>query len=84
MTRMSPTRCSRSRTDKGDDSFDGFRYGVYSYIGAAEKPKEMLIQEMVTSDDPTMRNLQRMMAEEKYAKMNSNTPIYFGRRAYLN
>jgi hypothetical protein len=70
--------------DKADDCFDGFRYGVYSYIGAAEKPREMVIQEALTSDDPTMRNLQRMMAEEKYAKMNANSPIYFGRRAYLN
>ena len=79
-----PDKVLKAKADKGDDSFDGFRYGVYSYIGAAEKPKEMLIQEMLTSDDPTMRNLQRMMAEEKYAKMNSNSPIYFGRRAYLN
>jgi hypothetical protein len=58
--------------------------GFTATSAPAEKPKEMFIQDMITSDDPTMRNLQRMMAEEKYAKMNSNTPIYFGSRAYLN
>lgn len=54
--------------DPLDDCIDSARYSIFSFIQVPKKPRNLLIQEFCTSDDPTAYAMQRIMAEKKFAK----------------
>lgn len=64
-------------SDVLDNFYDGVRYALYSHQGPAVKPRFMLIEEAVTSKDPTMAMIQRRIVEDKFA--NEDKPITYGR-----
>lgn len=61
-----------------DDVYDDLRYGMYSYIGQAEKPPEVQIQEAITSTDPTGAMMQYRQAVAK--AQAAEEPIILFRR----
>lgn len=63
-----------------DDVYDSFRYGVYSHQGAPIKPRFMLIEEAITSKDPTIAMMQRRIVEERFNR--EDQPITYGRGSY--
>lgn len=73
-------------SEKFDDFYDACRYGVYSHREDAIKPRGLLINEAITSKDPTIAMMQRRIIEYKF--MKEDEPISFGssslRRGGLN
>lgn len=49
----------------GDDEYDGARYGVYSKLGPRKKSLKQTLMEKVNSPDPTVRNIQALMAQRR-------------------
>jgi len=54
--------------DPLDDAMDAARYGLYSWVTASEKPRELVMREAIQGLDPTSANIrwQQMIAEERY------------------
>ena len=54
--------------DPLDDAMDAARYGLYSWVTASEKPRELRMREAVKGLDLTSANIrwQQMKAEEQY------------------
>ena len=52
----------------GDDEYDSWRYGAYSKLGPRNKTLRQTLMEKVNSPDPTVRNIQALMAQRKIAQ----------------
>lgn len=66
----------KKTSDDLDDCYDSFRYGTYSHQGQAQKPRQMLINEAITSKDPTQAMMQRSIIEARFNKQDE--PISYG------
>jgi hypothetical protein len=66
--------------DELDDVYDAIRYADYSYVSSATKPKEIQVQEAMTSTDPTIAMMQRQIAESRIQE--ADAPIGYGGSAW--
>jgi hypothetical protein len=58
---------------RGDDCYDGFRYGVYGMFSARKKPEELSIDEHAKTLDPLAAHFYRM--KMLHDKANSAAPF---------
>jgi hypothetical protein len=63
-------------SDKLDNFYDGFRYGVYSQQMNAIKPRYLEIEECITSSNPTINMIQRQVMRHRFEK--EDEPITYG------
>lgn len=59
-----------------DDVYDAVRYLIYSHMGNAQKPREVLLQEALTSKDPSIRHIQYMLANQKLEQQETEVISY--------
>jgi hypothetical protein len=66
-----PEDVLKIKGDKLDDVYDDTRYGLYSFVQKPRKPREVLVEEAMTSSDPTVAMIQRAIVEAKFKKITS-------------
>ena len=73
---------------KGDDCYDGFRYGLYGHLGARKKPSESVSQDRIkelTKTDPLAAHFYRMKMQAEAAKkticfVQPEQPVWVGKQ----
>lgn len=75
-----PDDVMKVRGEPLDDVYDDLRYGMYSYIGGAEKPMEVQINEAITSNDPTGAMMQYRQAKAKAEAAEEPIVLFRGAR----